>query len=177
MSTAFKIKGFEDYYITDNGDVYSRKTGRIKRIHPTRGPHGYLICGLCNEQHKNYKVLVHRLVAQTFIPNPEHKPEVNHIDGNKQNNCVTNLEWCTPSENVQHSYTKLHRKPPRGMAGKTGAQNKKSKTVLQIKNGKTINVFCGVREASRITGVYQSLISACCRGERITAAGFVWRYK
>lgn len=66
-------------------------------------PKGYLICGLRSDQPRKF-VLIHRLVAIAFIPNPENKCDVNHIDGNKANNKVENLEWATRSENVQHSW-------------------------------------------------------------------------
>lgn len=59
---------------------------------------------LTNKEHIRKYFLVHRLVAQAFIPNPNNLPQVNHIDGNKENNCITNLEWCTREDNIKHAY-------------------------------------------------------------------------
>ena len=64
---------------------------------------GYYSIGL-RKDGKRFKAKIHRLIAQAFIPNPENKPFVNHIDGNKQNNCIENLEWVTGSENVRHAW-------------------------------------------------------------------------
>ena len=97
------IKGFEGIYsVTDDGEVWSHKTGESVRL---KG-------GWCGK-YRSYSLrkdgeqtqhLGHRLIAQSFIDNPDGKPEVNHIDGNKSNNAVDNLEWVTKSENSKHAY-------------------------------------------------------------------------
>lgn len=88
------------YQISDTGMVYNTATGRyLSGSHDKRG---YQVVSIyCN--HKLYSVKVHRLVAIAFIPNPENKPTVNHLDGNKDNNCVDNLEWATHKENITHA--------------------------------------------------------------------------
>lgn len=90
------------YSVNRNGDVIGAR-GKILKgfIHPKGYKHVFLGYGDCSK--------VHRLVAEAFIPNPDNKPEVNHIDGNKLNNSVENLEWCTRLENMQHAVrTGLH---------------------------------------------------------------------
>ena len=94
-----KVYGFDDYLCNEQGEIYSLKR---KRILKGRSMKGYRRVVLMKDG-KQIDSLVHRLIAQTFIPNPENKPEVNHKDGNKENNSVFNLEWCTQKENVQHA--------------------------------------------------------------------------
>lgn len=90
------IDGYEDYEVSTWGRVFNRRTGNF--LTPYHHHKGYLRVDLKNGKGiKHFKV--HRLVATAFIPNPEGKPQVNHIDGNPGNNSVTNLEWVTNKEN------------------------------------------------------------------------------
>lgn len=109
--TEYKIlEGFDcKYFITKDGRVWtnSRKNG-IERFMKQYEMDGYLTVGLLiGGKQKIFRV--HRLVAMAFIPNPENKPYINHIDGNRKNNCVGNLEWCTQKENVIHAIHTLNK--------------------------------------------------------------------
>jgi hypothetical protein len=105
------IAGYEGKYeISDEGVVYSLKrkarNGKAIGDRVLKGgayPNGYKYVILRNDSLEDERIMIHRLVASTFIPNPDNKPFVNHINGNKQDNRVSNLEWCTHLENVQHA--------------------------------------------------------------------------
>ena len=96
-----KIEGYENYFVSNTGEV--KRNNKI--LNPTRhnGKQPYCYVSLCKNG-KSHKFLVHRLVANAFIDNPLNKPQVNHIDGNPLNNTVENLEWVTNAENTQHAY-------------------------------------------------------------------------
>lgn len=95
-------KECKNYEISTEGEVRRKETGKI--LKPKIDKHGYLEVGLSlGARGKRKMALVHRLVAQAFVPNPYDKPEVNHMDGNKQNNKYTNLEWVTAKENQDHA--------------------------------------------------------------------------
>ena len=96
------VKGYEGRYkITEDGKIYSVKS---KRFIGHQNAYGYNRVSLQVGKYKYKTFLIHRLVAEAYIPNPDNKPFVNHIDGNKQNNCVENLEWVTQQENAMHAY-------------------------------------------------------------------------
>jgi hypothetical protein len=183
MSLVKTILDFPEYYISNTGEVYSRKSktknatsARITKLHKEKTRCGYLRVALCKNKNIIHKG-IHRLVAEAFIPNPENKPQVNHIDGDKTNNCVSNLEWVTASENTLHSFRVLGKSPQKYWAGKRGRQHPLSKTVQQIKDGIIIAEFLGTYEAQENTGVRRKDISACCCGAQKTAGGYQWKYK
>lgn len=128
--------------------------------------------------HKNGKQIcrhIHRLVALAFIPNPKNKPQVNHIDGNKANNFLDNLEWVTPSEQMRHAYQIL------GVIsyglGKFGGESSKSRAVLQkTLLGKLVKRWESGVDAVREGGFDSGSITRCCRGQSKKHKGYVWRY-
>ncbi len=123
-----KIKGFENYSVSDLGRVRNDKTGRIMKT-PCR-KNGYPRVHLYDDMKGSCKT-VHRLVAETFIPNPENLPQVNHKDGNKMNNSVINLEWVSFLENMRHASENGLLKSPKG---EINSQSKLTKIeVLEIR--------------------------------------------
>lgn len=166
------IEGYDGLYMVSNyGNVKSlnyKRTGKECLLKPTNNTTGYyLFVVLCkNGVLKNYRV--HRLVAQAFIPNPNNLPEVNHIDENKNNNCVGNLEWCTREYN--NNYGTRNERHAKAL----------SKHVLQIdkNSNKVIHEWDSATQVKLELGFAQSHICDCCKGKpsHKTAYGFIWRY-
>lgn len=101
-----QVEGFKNVYITNEGKVFNSKINR--NMATKRVGSGYEGLNLWNyDEKKHITKYVHRLVAETFLPNPNNYPEVNHKDGNKFNNNVNNLEWCSISHNRKHTRREL----------------------------------------------------------------------
>ena len=168
------IEGYEGLYKVSNmGRVKSlnyRYTGKEGILKVVKLNNGYLQVQLCKDgKAKGY--LVHRLVAQAFLFNPNNLPVINHKDENKQNNKVENLEWCSSSYN--NSYNDKGKK-----IGKKLRNNpKRSKPVIGIdKVTGLILEFPSTHEASRQTGINQGNIASCLISKRKSAGGLVWQY-
>lgn len=119
----------EDYVVSSNGKVISRKFGRIRYLKPATNRWGYQYVALCMNGVKTYRS-IHRLVALAFLGSVEGK-EINHKNGIKSDNNVDNLEWVTSSENKYHSYKSLGHKPATGETN--GASKLKESQVLDIR--------------------------------------------
>ena len=162
FETFVKIVGFENYEVSNLGKVRNIKSGRTlkPRLH-----NGYL--RLClYKNNKNKDLLLHRILATAFIDNPDEKPCVNHIDENKLNNDLSNLEWCTERENAIH-----------GTRTKRVAEKLSQKVIQLDLNDNILNVFKSMRQAERETGIDATSISACCNGKRKSAGKYKWRKK
>jgi hypothetical protein len=173
-----EIKDFEGLYQVSNmGRVKSLKREVLGKMNSTRiifekllsdrdNGKGYRVLELYKDS-KRYFKKVHRLVAEAFIPNPENKPEVNHIDTDKTNNCVTNLEWVTGKENSKHIYD----------AGKKPMPNLNKKVYQLDEYGNIIATYDSAKEAAIAVGGSKSEQVACvARGDKKSFKGTYWKY-
>lgn len=151
-----------NYGVTEDGKVFS--VARNCELSPKRNHDGYLRIQLW-EHGKCQFVSIHRLVAEAFIPNPDNKPFVNHIDGDKQNNRVENLEWCTQQENIKHAWATGLSKSHKNMNGKPVRQ-------LTL-DGELVRIFPSSMEVERVLGISHTNISAAFQRGGISC-GFRW---
>ena len=168
------VKGFEGYYaVSSNGNVKSLDRiiqGKRCKTHIKErvmrqyvGKDGYLSIQLFSGG-KPITFKVHRLVAQSFLDNPDNLPEVNHIDGNKQNNTVDNLEWCTRGYNIRHAF-------------KTGLYNPDNRSHNRKKVVRSDGVvFDSLTQAARESGTHISDVSMCCHGKLAHTAGYGFEF-
>ena len=124
---------------------------------------------------KRKRFYIHRLVAEAFIPNPENKPCVDHIDCNVDNNNVTNLKWVTHRENVHNPLTRIHAKE--SFVPLLNELNGKSTPIVRISlsNNEDLKIYPSQCEAKR-EGYNQGAISACCRGKLKSHKSYKWMY-
>lgn len=173
------IDGYENLYQVSNlGNVRSlnyRHTRKPNNIAKAKNRDGYSTVRM-NKFGKRAVKQIHQLVAKTFIPNPENKPEVNHKDGNKENNQVSNLEWVTSKENTKHAIDVLQFNflPNRKI---TGGKHHAAKPVYQYeKNGNLIKKWGCVSDAARYLNHRPDNIIKNCNGQLKSAYGFIWKY-
>ena len=166
------IEDFPNYKINNYGNVLNIKRNKTIKEDLSNG-RGYINVTLYKNG-KSYRKVVHRLVAEAFIPNIENKPQVNHIDGNKHNNFVGNLEWVSQSENMKHAFKiGLEEHGMKNKKHKLESKNKMRKKIICIENGKIYN---GLIEAEEMLNISVKQISKCLRGISKTAGGFHWKY-
>ena len=156
------VLGFEELYqVSDLGKVRTIKKGEAE-MSQQENRNGYLTVHLRNKGVER-RAMVHRLVAEAFIPNPDELRDVNHKNGNKADNRVENLEWVSHSDNMTHSFREL---------------GKNVRHIVQIGlDGTFIERWNSIAEAAEATGICRTDIGACCRGERTMAGAFEWKYE
>lgn len=182
------IQGFEGLYaVSRDGKVHIlykewRSANGNKRIcHPKElksslTKHGYLKVTLSKDG-KAITKTVHSLIADAFLDHEDGKTCINHIDGDKTNNNVSNLERCTYSENINHSYRIGLRVGKSNMKGRFNELNGRSRSVRQLNlSGEVIKLWPSMMEVERILKINSGNISSCASGKIKTAYGFKWEY-
>lgn len=188
------IEGYEGLYQVSNfGNVKSLQFGpknhpgihsQPRTLRIAKSSTGYTHVQLYKEG-KSSTILVHKLVAKAFVPNPLAKPEVNHIDANRANNKAENLEWVTHKENLQYAVKIGNRKPPRkstienGIAGNGTARKdsikRNKKPVLQYTpDGKFVKKWDSIAEIEKFYNCNRTGIANCLSGKNKTSFNFVW---
>jgi hypothetical protein len=187
------IKGYEGLYqISNLGRVKSlicwcgnknikayRQREKILKTKPKKN--GYLVVTLRYQNVIKYKS-IHRLVAKAFLPNPNNYPVVNHIDGNKTNNNINNLEWCSYSHNTKEAIRiGLMPKPNtvlKRWTGKFGKEHNRSRHIYQIhkKTNQIVAEYYGVPEIVRKTGFHARAVGAVLYHRRKTTGGYIWKF-
>jgi hypothetical protein len=180
------IKNFEGYYQVSNlgrirsitrkvSVVNGSRTTKGQILKPLKTKNGYYRIDLRLNQSHNY-FLIHRLVAQTFIPNPNNYPYINHKDSNPLNNNVNNLEWCTQSYNIKYAYTNGNAKPTAGCFKKGCIPHNLSKVAQYDKQGNLIEIYASVKLASKSINRTTTSIFYCLAGRTKSCGGYIWRY-
>lgn len=163
----YKARGKEGYYL---------RNGKI--LKPVINSHGYPCVAIKYANGSQKTITVHRLIALTFLENNNPQAnQVNHIDGDKTNNSINNLEWCTASENLYHAFKMGLNKGSKPMLGRKGKDSPRSKPIYKCdKLGNIIDKYDSVTEAANELNISPAHISSCANGHRKTCAGFVWKY-
>ena len=168
MNKWIELKENKNYEINENGFI--RRKGTKKILRGGKSTNGYYTVSLCeNGKQKSY--YIHRLIANNFLKNKNNYKEINHKDGNKYNNCIDNLEWCSRSDNIKHAYKNEL------IPKKYGIDNKLSKKIKQT-NLITGNVILwnSMMDAKRKMGYSTGSICMACKGELKTAYKSKWEY-
>lgn len=183
------IKNFEDYEVSDLGEIKSLKFGEEKILKPQKLKSGYLFVNLSKDG-AVYKKTVHRLVAEAFIDNPDIKPCIDHINGNRKDNRSSNLRWCTQKENCNYEIAvkrmseahkgKKHteeqkRKMSEAHKGKSKPHFEKRIDQYTL-DGEFIKTWKSTMEIERTLGFRHNNISNVCVGKYQQAYGYKWKH-
>lgn len=171
METWKAIKGFDGKYeVSDEGNIRNASGTILKR---KRNNRGYVQACLYKDG-TAYYFLLHRLVAEAFVPNPCNLPQVNHKDEDKENNAADNLEWCTNLYNRR--YGTGYKRSCEKHDYKAIALSHSKAVEQYTESGELVAVYPSVIDAQNETGVCEGSIRCCCYGRYRQAGGYVWKY-
>ena len=174
MSMFVEIDGWPDYLVSDNGEIYSKRSNKLMKQQKVNG---YMKVKLSNSGLQKL-VAVHRIVATAFVPNPFGLPFVNHKDEDSANNAAENLEWCTAKYNCNYGTRNRRIQEHRNLSHDAMARFQKAGTDALSKKTRCVEtgeVFGCAKDASRSLGINHGNL---CRAARCnsTAGGYHWEY-
>jgi hypothetical protein len=183
------IPNFENYEVSNIGNVKRKEGLSVNKrnkvsetiLNKRYDKDGYLRVNIRDGYTRKTKS-IHRLVCNAFIPNPENKLQINHKNGIKDDNRVENLEWCTNSENMKHTFEKLNNKIWSSLSGTENEKVlvkekiKKSLSCREVECIETGEIFYSASEAGRVKNLSSSIIYKCCSGKTSNYNGFHWRF-
>ena len=169
-----KVDGYDNYSVSSEGRVRNDKTLRILKA--KRSKKGYMCVGLCrNGKMKSFRV--HRLVGQAFLPNPENKECIDHINCIRDDNRVENLRWCSHKENMNNPLSRINnREAQKGKHSGKNHPSSRAVVAINIENSSITIEFSSMRQAQK-DGFNYGTIWKCCNGERKSHKGYYWCYK
>lgn len=155
-----EVPGYEGYFASDTGYIYSKKTGKMRIRKSNKVSSGYHMISVSGRK----SVCVHIMVAKTWLKNNKNLPIINHKDGNKENNSIANLEYVTRSDNAKHAHRVL---------GNKGSKRSVCRVTFE---GKLVDKYESIIDASRKTGVCSKSIRLVCNGKMRKTNGYLWCY-
>ena len=159
------VKGFSKYEVNEDGVIRNKKTGHILSVNPNNS--GYPLVNLFLDGKGRKTVQVSKIVANTWLENPNNYPEIDHLDKNPANNAVSNLEWVSTEENIRRKSKTIR-----------SVQRRVRPVAQYDKQGNFIAAYPNMAEAESQTGISNKMISRVVRHEygRNTTGGYIWRY-
>ena len=158
------MKEYKGFLVDDNLNIYSKRTGR--KLTPWIGSDGYMQVSFTEENHKGFHQRVHVIFAHCFISNPNNYRYINHIDSNKLNNNLDNLEWCTNSENVNHGWHSGNR-----------THKNNTSVVVKTNTGDIVGKYNSIRKCSADLHLDRHKLARVLKGElRSDYLGYVFEY-
>lgn len=158
------MEEYRGFLVDEDFNIYNKRTGR--KVTPFKGSDGYMQVVRSNSDGSHYHLRVHKLFAELFIPNPNNYGYINHIDSDKTNNSLDNLEWCSNSENVYHGWH-------------SGNRTHKNNTAVEVYSldGELINTYPSIRKLAEDLHVDRHKVARILKGERNNTYNYIFKYK